>query len=61
MGLLRGRVGAAKIGKCFHTGNMGFPLGEEVKDEDWLKREAEIWMHGTHAFRVRHVSKCSIG
>jgi hypothetical protein len=33
-----------KIGKCFHTGNMGFPLEEDAKDKDWLRWEAEIWM-----------------
>jgi hypothetical protein len=33
----------AKIGKCFHTGNMGFPPVKNVEDEDWLKWEARIW------------------
>jgi hypothetical protein len=32
-GLLGRAEEIRKIGKCFHTGNMGFPPGEGV--EDW--------------------------
>jgi hypothetical protein len=35
-------AGTAKTGKCFHTGNMGFPLGKDAKDKDWLKRRRNL-------------------
>jgi hypothetical protein len=51
-------VGAARIGECFHTGNIGFPLGADQKIKIGLCLKAGIWNVETHAFRVRHVSKC---
>jgi hypothetical protein len=37
----------AKIGKRFHTGNMGFPPGvAEVEDQVWLKNGGKNSEHG---------------
>jgi hypothetical protein len=37
-------AGTAKIGKCFHTGNMGFPYGGR---EEWISKVPRLRLLGS--------------
>ena len=58
-GYLEGQRKSRKEENVFTQGTWVSHSAEDAEDEDWLKREAEIWNVVDSCLPRAHVSKCS--